>query len=76
MRRFNGTFRVLKFEKKSFFITLLGFTPHWEHKPLDAIQADSPGVYSSRKIINLSMINETYLKCDGIDGSVVNGLRQ
>ena len=23
----------LNFDEKSFFITLLGFTPHWDHKP-------------------------------------------
>ena len=38
--------------------------------------ADSSGVYTSDKIINLSKRNKKHLKCDIIDGGVVNGLRQ
>ena len=32
--------------------------------------------YTSQKIVNLGSTNEINLKCDAIDGSVVNGLRQ
>ena len=68
LTRFGDTFGTLKFDDKSFFHTLLGFTPYWDYKP---------GVYSSDKVIlNLNTINKIHLKCDAIDGSVVNGIRQ
>ena len=59
---------TLRFDKRSFFHTLLGFIPYWDYK--------SPGVYTSDKILNLSTTNKIHLKCDVIDGSVVNGIRQ
>ena len=74
--RFGGIFGTLTIDERSFFITLLGFTPYWDYKPTNAIHADKPRVYSSEKILNLSTIDKNHLKCDYIDGSVVNGLRQ
>ena len=59
---------TLRFDERSFFHTLLGFTPYWDYK--------SPGVYTCDKILNLSTVNKIHLKCDVIDGSVVNGIRQ
>ena len=61
-------FGTLRFDKRSFFHTLLGFIPYWDYK--------SPGVYNSDKILNLNTTNKIHLKCDVIDGSVVNGIRQ
>ena len=54
----------------------MGFTPYLDYKLTKANHADSPGVYTSDKILNLSTIDKIKLKCDAIDGSVVNGLRQ
>ena len=72
-----GTFGTLRFGEKSFVHTLLRFTPYWDHKPTNAIHADAPGVYTSDKIIlNINTINEIHLKCDCIDGSVQDGVRQ
>ena len=51
-----GNFGTLKFDEKSFFNTLLGITPYWDYKPTNAIKptnADSAGVYTSDKILNL-----------------------
>ena len=62
---------TLRFVERSFFHTLLGFTPYWDYKP-----SNSSGVYTSDKILNLSMVNKTHLKCDCIDGSVQKGFRQ
>ena len=59
---------TLRFDKRSFFHTLLGFIPYWDYK--------SPGVYTSDKILNLNTTNKIHLKCDVIDGSVVDGIRQ
>ena len=54
----------------------MGFKPFWNYKPTNAIHADSSGVYTSDKILNLSTIDDIRLKCDVIDGSVVNGKRE
>ena len=77
LTRFGSTFGTLRFDKKSFFHTLLGFTPYWDYKPTNAIHADSSGVYTKDKIIlNLNTIDKIQLKCDCIDGSIQDGLRQ
>ena len=77
LTRFGETFGTLRFDEKSFFHTILGFTPYWDSKPTNAIFADAPGVYTSDKIIlNLNTINKIHLKCDCIDGSTQDGIRQ
>ena len=77
LTRFGITFGTLRFDEKSFFHTIFGFTPYWDYKPTNAIHADAPGVYSSDKVIlNLNTINKIHLKCDCIDGSIQNGVRQ
>ena len=48
---FGSTFRTLRFDEKSFFNTLLGFTAYWDFKPTNAVHADSLGVYISDKSI-------------------------
>ena len=59
---------TLRFDERSFFHTLLGLTPYWDYK--------TPDVYTSDKILNLSTVNKIHLKCDVIDGSVADGIRQ
>ena len=54
----------------------MGFTPYWDFKPRNAIHSDSPGVSTSDKILNLSKTDKIHLRCDVIDGSIQNGLRQ
>ena len=77
LTRFGSTLGTLRFDKKSYFHTLLKFEPYWDYKPTNAIHADSPGVYTSHKIIlNLNTISKIHLKCDCIDGSIQYGLRQ
>ena len=76
MKRFGLTFGTSRYDEKSFLNTLLGFTPYWDYKPTNTIHADSPAVYTSDKILNLSTMNKIHLKCDIIDGSVVNGVRE
>ena len=51
LKRFASTFGTLRFDEKSFFHTLLGFTPYWDFKPTNAVYADSPGVFTSDKSI-------------------------
>ena len=69
-------FGTLRFDEKSFFHTLLSFTPFCDYKPTNAIHADSPGVYTSDLILYSNLINEIHLKCDCIEGSIVNGVRE
>ena len=72
-----NSFGVLRFDDKSFFHTLLGFDAYWDYKPTIAIHADFSGVYTNEKyILNLNTINKIHLKCDCIDGSIQDGLRQ
>ena len=59
---------AIRFDEKSFFSTILGFTPGCDYKHYKK--------YISQKIVNLSNTNKIHLKCDAIDGSVVNGVRQ
>ena len=72
-----NSFGTLRFDDKSFFHTLLGFDPYWDYKSTIAIHADFPGVYTIDKdILNLNTINKIHLKCDVIDGSIQDGVRQ
>ena len=61
-------FIAIRFDEKSFFSTILGFTPGWDYKHYNQ--------YQSQKIVNLNNTNKRHLNCNAIDGSVVNGVRQ
>ena len=68
---------TLRFDKQSFFHTLLGFSPNWDYKPNNSSHVLIPGVYPSDKIIlNSNTIDKIHLKCDCIDGSIQDGVRQ
>ena len=72
-----NNFGTLRFDDKSFFHSLLGFDAYWDYKPTNAIHADFPGVYTNDKdILNLNTINKIHLKCDAINGSIQDGVRQ
>ena len=49
---FGSTFGTLRFLEYSSFKTVLAFTPYWADEPTNAIHADSPGVYTSEKLLN------------------------
>ena len=66
--RGNFVIGTLRFDKKSFFHTLLGLDPYFDYKV--------PGVYTSDKILNLNTTNKIHLKCDCIDGSIQDVVRQ
>ena len=59
---------AIRFDEKSFFCNVLGFTPGWDYKH------NNKDI--SQKILNSGSTNKIHLKCDVIDGSVVNGLKQ
>ena len=57
----------MKFDEKSFFSTVLGSEPHCDYKNCNEC--------ISQRVVNLSTIDKIHLKCDVIDGSVLNGIR-
>ena len=57
----------IRFDEKSFFSTILGFTSGWDYKHYNK--------YTSQKVVNLGSTNKIHLNCDCTDGSVVNGIR-
>ena len=59
---------AIRFDEKSFFSTVLGFNSGWDYKHYNK--------YISQKIVNLGSTNKIHLKCDIIDGSVVDVIRQ
>ena len=63
---------ALKFDEISFFNTILSSSPYWDFKNIASYDRES---YSERNR-ELSRIDKIHLKCDVIDGSVLNGVRQ
>ena len=59
---------AIRFDEKSFFSSILGFTAGWDYKHYNK--------YVSQKVVKLDNTNKIHLKCDCIDGSVLNGIRQ
>ena len=69
--------QTLIFTNKSFFYTILGFTQSHSY-PLDDIEDFYqliPGSYKSERPINITGSDKVHLKCDCIDGSIMNGTR-
>ena len=70
--------QALLFTEKSFFYTILGYTQSRSY-PLDDIDGFYQliaGSYKSDKPINITGIDKIHLKCDVIQGSIVNGIRE
>ena len=70
--------QTLIFTEKSFFYTILGFTQSRSY-PLDDIDGFYQliaGSYKSDRPINITGIDKVHLKCDCIQGSIVNGIRE
>ena len=70
--------QTLIFTEKSFFYTILGFNRSRSY-PLDEIDGFYQliaGSYKSDKPINITGIHKILLKCDCIEGSIVNGIRE
>ena len=70
--------QTLIFTNKSFFYTILGFTQSHQG-PLNDIEGFYqilPGSYKSDEPINITGIDKVHLKCNVVDGSTVNGVRE
>ena len=59
---------AIRFDEKSFFSTILGFNSGWDYKHYKK--------YTSQKFVNLGNTNKINLKCDVINGSIVDGFSQ
>ena len=72
------TNQTLIFTEKSFFYIFLGFT--WSRSyPLDDIDGFYQliaGSYTSDRPINITGIDKIHIKCDSVQGSIVNGVRE
>ena len=67
----------MKFTKKSFFYTKLGFTQpnlNFGNNPLAVCIQKLAGTYEIEKSIDITKIDNIHLKRDCIDGSIVNGI--
>ena len=70
--------QTLIFTEKSFFYTILGYTQSRSY-PLEDIDGHYQiiaGSYTSDRPINITGIDKVHLKCDCIQGSIVNGIRE
>ena len=70
--------QTLIFTEKSFFYTILGFTQSRSYplNDIDGFYQLIAGSYKSDKPINITGIDKIHLKCDCIQGSIVNGKRE
>ena len=72
------TNQTLIFTNKGLFYTMLGFTQSHQG-PLNDIEGFYqilPGSYKSYKPINITGNDKVHLKCNVVDGSIVNGVRE
>ena len=54
----------------------MGLKRFCDYKPTNAFHADSAGVFTIEKILNLGKTDKIHLECDCFDGSLANGIRQ
>ena len=64
----NSGIIAIRFDEKSFFNTIIGFTPGRDYKHYNK--------YISQKIVKLSNTNKIHLKCGCVDGTIQDGIRQ
>ena len=57
-----------KFDEKSFFNTLQGFTTYWDYTPNNE--------FVSQKLTNIITLEKIHLKCDCIEWTVVEYVRK
>ena len=70
--------QTLIFTEKSFFYTILGFTrsQYYSLDDIDGFYQLIKGSYKSDKPINIAVIDKFRLKCNCIQGRILNGKRQ
>ena len=70
--------RTIRFTAKSFFYVILGFTQSHSGPLGDIVGFVElfPGTYKSDKPYNITATDKVHIKCDCIQGSIVNGIRE
>ena len=70
--------QTLKFTNKSFFYTILGFTQSHSYllDDIDGFYQLIAASYESDKPNNITGNDKVHLKCNVVDGSIVNGVRE
>ena len=70
--------QTLIFTEKSFFYKILGDTQSRSYplNDIDGFYQILPGSYESDKPINITGVDKVHLKCDCVQGSIVNGVRE
>ena len=70
--------QTLIFTDKSFFYSVLGFTQSHQGplNDMEGFYQILPGSYQSNKPISITGIDKVHLKCDCIQGSILNGVRE
>ena len=70
--------QTLIFTNGSFFYTILGFTQSHSYplEDLERFYQLIAGLYKSERPINITGIDKVHLKCDCVDGSIMNGTRE
>ena len=70
--------QTLIFTNKSFFYTILGFTQSHQGtlNDIEGFYQFLAGSYEGDRPINITGIDKVPLKCDCIQGSIVNGVRE
>ena len=72
------TAKTIRFTKKSFFYTILGFTQSHSGilAGIEGFVQLIPGSYKNDKPINITAIDKLLLKTDCVNGSIINGIRE
>ena len=70
--------QTLIFTNKSFFYTILGFTQSHQGalNDIEGFYQILPGSYKFDNPVNNTGIDKVHLKCNVVDGSIVNGVRE
>ena len=70
--------QILLFTEKSFFYTILGFTQSCSYplNDIDKFYQIIAGSCKSGRPINIAGIDKIHLKCNCIQGSILNGIRE
>ena len=70
--------KTIRYNEKSFFYTNLAFTKSilGHLSDIEGFVLMNSGSYKSDKPINITEIDKVHSKCDCINGSILNGLRQ
>ena len=69
----------MKFIKKRFFYTIVGFTQSHLgplHGPQKGFFQKTSGIHKKENPINITGIDDFLLKCDCINGPIVNRIRE